>query len=103
MRVEKISDILHSYFNIGSDGEAMIEYMNCAEEILLVCYLDNMIYCVEGYKMFMVTMKITPKNPKFEPYEIDGTWLYKPDTKCWYCKGSSYMEDICTIKEALEL
>ena len=32
--IAKIIDILHSYFHIGSDSEAMIEYMNCAEEIL---------------------------------------------------------------------
>lgn len=103
MRVEKIIDILHNYFNIGSDSEAMIEYMNCAQEILDVCDINNKIYCVEGYKMFIGTMRIKPKNEKFEPFDIEGTWLYKPDTKCWYCKGSSYIEDICTIKEALEL
>jgi hypothetical protein len=25
---------------------------------------------------------------------IHGTWLYKPDTACWYCAGSSFMEEV---------
>lgn len=103
MRVEKIIDILHSYFNIGSDSEAMIDYMNCAEEILQVCDLCCKIYTCEGYKMFQGTMKIKPLNPFIKPLEIEGIWLYKPECKCWYCGGASYPEDICTIKEALEL
>jgi hypothetical protein len=24
-------------------------------------------------------------------------WLYKPDTDCWYGKGSSFSNDICEI------
>lgn len=57
----------------------------------------------EGYKMFYGTMLISPRpspNPKFptkEPFEVTGTWLYKPDTGCWYCNGSSYVEGVCKI------
>lgn len=57
-----------------------------------------MLQC-EGYKMFRGTMLVTPKNPNFPPQEITGDWLYKPEYGCWYCKGWSYVEDICTIKE----
>lgn len=103
MRIEKIIDILHSYFNIGNDSEAMIDYMNCAEEILQVCDLDNKIYTCEGYKIFNGAMIITPKSDKFKPFEVTGNWLYKPEYKCWYCNGSSYMEEICRIKDAIEL
>lgn len=54
---------------------------------------------VEGYKMFKGVMKITPKNVLFQPFEIKGEWLYKPETGCWYCNGSSYSAGICTVVE----
>ncbi len=44
----------------------------------------------EGYKMFHGTATVTPKNPAISPFIIDGTWLYKPDTDCWYCGGRSF-------------
>lgn len=51
--------------------------------------------CVEGFKAFEGVMKIIPVNrPNFE---IEAQWLYKPDSKCWYAKGSSYPEEICEI------
>lgn len=52
---------------------------------------------VEGYKAFSGKMLITPRNPNFKPYTVEGDWLYKPDTNCWYCKGISYPEDVCSI------
>lgn len=55
--------------------------------------------CVEGYKMFRGTMKIRPKTASVPAFELTGDWLYKPETKCWYGKGSSFAEDICTIVE----
>lgn len=55
-----------------------------------------MLQC-EGYKMFKGIIRVVPKNPVFPIRDIEGTWLYKPDTKCWYCKGSSYPEEICVI------
>lgn len=56
--------------------------------------------CVEGYKMFRGTMKISPKcKTAVKPFELHGEWLYKPEFGCWYGKGSSFMEDICEIVE----
>lgn len=51
--------------------------------------------CVEGYKAFRGTMKVTPGNPAYPPYELTGDWLYKPDTDCWYCKGQSFPAFTC--------
>ena len=50
----------------------------------------------EGFRMFSGSAVVRPKNPKFEPRTIKGTWLYKPEYKCWYCGGSSYPEEIVT-------
>lgn len=55
----------------------------------------------ENYKMFSGVMTITPTKTKFynmEPFDIEGTWLYKPEHDCWYCNGSSYPSSICKIK-----
>lgn len=52
---------------------------------------------VEGYKCFRGIMRISPKIEGFKPIDIYGEWLYKPDTCCWYGKGSSYHESICEI------
>jgi hypothetical protein len=55
----------------------------------------EMLKC-EGYKMFNGEMEITPKNPNIKPFTLKATWLYKPDTKCWYNSlGNSYVEEIC--------
>ena len=55
----------------------------------------EMLKC-EGYKMFNGEMEITPKNPAIKPFTLKATWLYKPDTKCWYNNlGNSYCEEIC--------
>lgn len=51
----------------------------------------------EGYKMFEGTMVITPKGDFVQSFVITGTWLYKPECGCWYCKGSSYPEEICKV------
>lgn len=53
---------------------------------------------VEGYKAFKGIMKIIPVC-KLLPFLLEGDFLYKPDTKCWYHKGSSYPEEICKIME----
>lgn len=53
--------------------------------------------CVEGYKAFHGTMRITPKNPKIEPFDKTCDWLYKPEHKCWYGGGLSYSEEICKV------
>jgi hypothetical protein len=54
---------------------------------------------VEGYKAFRGTMKIRPKTAAVPSFELFGDWLYKPETDCWYGKGSSFAADICTIME----
>lgn len=53
--------------------------------------------CVEGYRAFRGTMRITPKNPALAPIERTGDWLYKPDTNCWYGGGASYCAEICEV------
>lgn len=54
---------------------------------------------VEGYKAFRGTMCIAPKDTRFEPFELRGDWLYRPDTDCWYGCGRSFCADICEIVE----
>lgn len=53
-----------------------------------------MLQC-EGYKMFYGVMEIKPKNTC--SHTVEGTWLYKPEYECWYCKGRSYPVDVCFI------
>ncbi len=54
---------------------------------------------VEGYKAFRGIMKIVPKRLGFEPFEIEGDWLYKPETDCWYDGSSSYPASICEVAD----
>ena len=57
----------------------------------------------EGIMAFHGTATIRPKNLVFEAYDLSGDWVYKQDTGCWYCKGSSYMKDIVTdIREEMQ-
>ena len=56
---------------------------------------------VEGYKAFRGVMKITPKTSKAKPFELEGDWLYKPDTNCWYGDGRSFCVSICEVMEDL--
>lgn len=37
----------------------------------------------DGYKMFKGTATVTPVNGK-PPYDMTGTWLFRPDTNYWY-------------------
>ena len=66
-----------------------------------VAEVGNKFISVEGFKAFRGTMRITPK-AAVPAYNLHGDWLYKPDTKCWYGKGSSFPEDICTIMEVMQ-
>ena len=52
---------------------------------------------VEGYKAFRGIMKITPKCEGVNSFELEGDWLYKPDTQCWYGKGNSFSDEICEV------
>ena len=54
---------------------------------------------VEGYKAFRGVMKITPKTETVKPFELEGDWLYKPDTDCWYGVGRSFCSSICEVVE----
>lgn len=39
----------------------------------------------DGYKMFHGTVRVAPvKSSGIEPYDLTGTWLYKPGGM-WYC------------------
>ena len=60
--------------------------------------MRNVLEC-EGYKMFYGIINIVPKTNLVKPFGIEGTWIYKLDYDCWYCKGSSYDASICVIKE----
>lgn len=52
---------------------------------------------VEGYKAFHGVMLIVPKSREVDPFTVEGDWLYKPETDCWYCGGRSYHSDICEV------
>lgn len=60
---------------------------------------DRIMLQCEGYKMFSGVAKIVPKNRAFASFEKAGTWLYKPDTNCWYVNGASYPAEIVQIQE----
>lgn len=47
---------------------------------------------VEGYKAFVGKMEL--RTYFGETIQLDGQFLYKPDTKCWYNKGSSCPEEM---------
>ena len=49
---------------------------------------------VEGYEIFFGIMRIM-RSPTSRPFDVLGEWLYKPDTRCWYCGGASYPEQVC--------
>ena len=64
----------------------------------------DMLSC-DGYKMFHGTVKVTPvirpDGTRWKkPFDLTGTWLYKPNFECWYCKpdaggfAQSYPPDI---------
>lgn len=55
------------------------------------------VICVEGYKAFTGMMRWTPA--EYPPQNIFGDWLYKPDTDCWYCRGTSYPANTCAVLE----
>ena len=54
---------------------------------------------VEGYKAFKGTLRVTPKSPEIEAFELEGDWLYKPSTNCWYGKGRSFSAEICEVSK----
>ena len=54
---------------------------------------------VEGYKAFKGVLKITPKCSNVKPFELEGQFLYKPETNCWYGCCSSFPAEICEVVE----
>jgi hypothetical protein len=56
---------------------------------------------VEGYKAFHGKMEIHPKCDGIKPFVLEGDWLYKPDTKCWYGCGSSFSSEISVVLEEM--
>ncbi len=61
--------------------------------------MSNKIITVEGYKAFRGKLKVSPKIEKVKPFLVEGDFIYKPDTGCWYGRGCSYAADICEIVE----
>lgn len=52
---------------------------------------------VEGYKAFRGTLRISPKSPEIKPFDLEGDWLFKPETNCWYGQGCSFSAEICEV------
>lgn len=46
--------------------------------------------CCDGYRMFSGRATVTPIHG--EPKRIEGTWLYKPEYKCWYVETRNWGE-----------
>jgi hypothetical protein len=93
---EKIVDLEQELATVKSEREYFRSRAAFFGEVAGV--LDKIV-SVEGFKAFRGTMKIQPKTAAVPAFELDGDWLYKPETGCWYGKGSSFPEDICTIME----
>ena len=80
-------------------AESEREYHRSRSEFFReVAEVGNQFISVGGFKAFRGTMRITPK-AAVPAYDLHGDWLYKPESGCWYGKGSSFPEDICTIME----
>ena len=45
--------------------------------------------------MFVGAMVVTPVVTSLPAFTVRGTFLYKPDTNCWYGGGRSFPADIC--------
>jgi hypothetical protein len=58
---------------------------------------------VEGYLAFRGVMRIVPNTDKVAPFELEGDWLYKPETGCWYGCGRSFSASICEIVDETEV
>lgn len=64
---------------------------------------DVEVLTCEGYKMFYGTVTFTPASDRFPAEDVTGTWLYIPETGCWYCNGCSYNPArLSNVREAEE-
>ena len=52
----------------------------------------------DGLRAFRGVMKITPVNGK-DAFFLEGDWVYRSESGCWYGCGRSFGENICTIYE----
>ena len=52
---------------------------------------------VDGYKAFRGVMRIIPQRLGWEVFEVEGDWLYKPETDCWYNNGKGYERNMCQV------
>jgi hypothetical protein len=52
---------------------------------------------VDGYKAFRGIMRIVPKGGLMKPREIEGDWLYNPETNYWCCGKEHYPCTICQV------
>lgn len=59
------------------------------------------LFACEGYQMFRGTMQVSYRGTA-QAEDITGDWLYRPDTRCWYCRGRSYPAEICEIVEGVQ-
>lgn len=92
------ADLQHNLMIAESEREY---HRSRADFFREVAEVGNKFISVEGFKAFRGTMRITPK-AAVPAYDLHGDWLYKPETGCWYGKGSSFPEDICTIMEVMQ-
>lgn len=96
MEYARLTYELHKLSENGIDASRK-EALRCCRQIMKVLSVYPVVISTEGYKAFRGTMHVTPGNPAFQPYDLDGDWLYKPDTECWYCKGHSFPAEMCQV------
>lgn len=96
MEYLRLCGTLQKLSELGIDASRE-EALRCCEGIMEALGAWPVLISSEGYKTFRGTMHIIPGNPAFPPYDLDGDWLYKPDTGCWYCKGRSFPAETCEI------
>lgn len=83
---------------LGVQRSALIDARFAIERIR-IAGAPVLVIC-EGYQAFRGTMEVMHIGHGTE--RIEGDWLYKPDTNCWYCRGRSYPVEICKIWEEAE-
>ena len=48
-------------------------------------------------KVFNGVMRITPGDKRCMPYELEGTFVYQPESDCWIHDGRSFSASACQI------
>lgn len=96
---EKIVDLEQEVAALKSEREYFRSRADFFREVASITDKEAKVIRVDGYKAFRGTMKIRPKTASVPSFELSGDWLYKPETDCWYGKGSCFAADICKIVE----